>query len=73
MFSTGRFIFWLLLIVVTVNCDNLIVKTDNGKVRGVAQTTFLNQKEYIAYRGIPYAEPPVGNLRYKVRMRIVEC
>lgn len=66
MFNFGWLFLWQLLVVATVNCNNLIVKTDSGQVRGVALRTLLKNEEYIAYRGIPYAEPPVGNLRFKV-------
>lgn len=37
----------------------MIVETTYGKIRGV------NMGEYVEYRGIPYAQPPVGNLRWK--------
>ncbi|MCR4395009.1 MAG: carboxylesterase family protein, partial [Dehalococcoidales bacterium] len=40
-----------------------IVKTDRGYVSG----TIIGEpgKEVNIYRGIPYAAPPVGNLRWK--------
>ncbi len=54
MLSIGwLLLFWQLLVFATVNCDNLIVKTDSGQVRGVSLRTLLNKKEYYAYRGIP--------------------
>jgi len=73
MLPSDRFIFLLIMlipIVTTSNCDNLLVKTDSGYVRGVPLRTLLTNKEYFAYRGIPYAEPPVGNLRFKVPVPI---
>ncbi|KAG4072167.1 hypothetical protein HA402_015666 [Bradysia odoriphaga] len=71
MLSGDRLTFLLLLLtlltfaVTTMNCDNLLVKTDSGYVRGVMLRTLLKDTEYIAYRGIPYAKPPVGDLRFK--------
>lgn len=42
-----------------------IVKVNQGKLRGVYEKN-LNGKNFIAFRGVPYAKPPVGNLRFKV-------
>ncbi|RYE31699.1 MAG: carboxylesterase family protein [Sphingobacteriaceae bacterium] len=36
------------------------VKTANGILQGVAETSGIH-----SYKGIPFAEPPVGNLRWK--------
>jgi len=52
------------LIAVTQNssiadASNLIVQTNSGAVQGV-NVGSVNQ-----WRGIPYAAPPVGNLRWK--------
>lgn len=43
-----------------------IVKTKSGPVKGQKKSTMFGNKEYFAYRGIPYAKPPVGPLRFKV-------
>ena len=41
--------------------SNLIVSTENGKVEG-----FLNEDQSIRkYFGVPFAQPPVGDLRWK--------
>ena len=41
--------------------NNLIVSTENGKVEG-----FLNEDQSVRkYFGIPFAQPPVGDLRWK--------
>lgn len=45
--------------------SNYIVRTEYGKVRGFVQTSVLDAP-YIRFLGIPYATPPVGNLRFKV-------
>lgn len=39
--------------------SNLIVETNKGPVQGVTRDSVVE------YRGIPYAEPPVGDLRWK--------
>lgn len=42
------------------------ILTTNGWVRGSQETTQRKQVKFVAYRGIPYAKPPVGELRFKV-------
>lgn len=43
-----------------------IVETDSGPIRGVRNTTLLNGAIFYSFRGIPYAEAPIGDLRFKV-------
>lgn len=45
-----------------------IVCTQNGCIEGVAQPGY-QIAEYEAFFGIPYAEPPVGDLRFAVSTR----
>jgi para-nitrobenzyl esterase len=45
----------------TANADPLTVKTDLGKVHGKT----INDGKVRAYLGLPYAAPPVGDLRWK--------
>ncbi len=42
-----------------------IVKTTSGLVSGNVSMS-KNGREFLAYWGIPYAAPPIGNLRLKV-------
>jgi hypothetical protein len=42
-----------------------IVETVNGKIQGGVSVS-RNGKEFYAFRGIPYAKPPVGDLRFEV-------
>lgn len=43
-----------------------IVNTENGRVRGYTSKTLLKQKEIVSFTGIPFAQPPVGLLRFEV-------
>lgn len=43
----------------------VIANTEYGKVQGVKTKTVLGE-DYIKFLGIPYAEKPVGKLRFKV-------
>ena len=44
--------------------DDLIVNTNTGMVEGGEDITQKGTK-YIKFKGIPYAEPPVGDLRLR--------
>lgn len=46
--------------------EHKIIETLNGKVRGLRQTTLLKNTEYYSFRGIPYAQTPTGELRFRV-------
>jgi len=48
-----------------VDADRPSVETKLGKVEGVWQTSAKGLK-YAAFMGIPYAKPPVGDLRLEV-------
>lgn len=45
--------------------DELILKINNGFVKGSFATTEKNTS-YFSFKGIPYAQPPEGNLRFEV-------
>lgn len=45
-----------------------VVETSCGPVRGVVDRT-CEGLEYCAFKGIPYAEPPIGELRFQVSWR----
>lgn len=43
-----------------------IVSTSYGKVRGVKrQNVYEDYGNYVAFEGIPYAKPPLGELRFR--------
>ena len=45
----------------TAHADSLTVKTEQGKVTGKT----INDGKVKAFLGLPYAAPPVGDLRWK--------
>ncbi|CAL7935529.1 unnamed protein product [Xylocopa violacea] len=57
---------YLVLVVFFIRCnDGLVVQTKNGALRGTINSTIWNSIEYSSFRGIPYAEPPLGELRFQ--------
>jgi para-nitrobenzyl esterase len=54
----------LLFSLPALAANPLQVKTDKGKVEGA----FTTDKQVIAFKGIPYAAPPVGDLRWQPPM-----
>ena len=44
--------------------EDLVVKIKNGRIRGI-ELTSATQRKVSAWYGIPYAQPPVGNLRFR--------
>ncbi len=54
-------LFLLLGLSSQISAQNAIVKTNNGKIQGA-----INAENTVRmYKGIPFAAPPVGNLRWK--------
>lgn len=45
-----------------------IANTQNGPVRGQLNHSLFFYKPYYSFRGIRFAEPPVGQLRFKVEI-----
>ncbi|XP_031621135.1 uncharacterized protein LOC116339416 [Contarinia nasturtii] len=45
--------------------DYRTVDTFDGQIRGIRKTTLMKNIDYYSFKGIPYAEPPVGKLRFE--------
>ena len=67
-------LFVLLLTVIGVEnepVEPLVTIPTLGQVRGSLMTSAGGQ-QFLAFRGIPYAKPPVGNLRFKVMQTLTK-
>lgn len=49
-----------------------IVTVEQGKLRGSVVKSVLGTS-YIAFKGIPFAAPPIGDLRFKVIIILRNC
>lgn len=45
--------------------ESPVVVVNEGPLRGMVQKLY-DGSEYYSFKGIPYAQPPVGKLRFKV-------
>uniref|UniRef100_T1HHT3 Carboxylesterase type B domain-containing protein n=1 Tax=Rhodnius prolixus TaxID=13249 RepID=T1HHT3_RHOPR len=56
----------LLLKIVFVECSELIVNTTQGQLRG-REFKSRNGRKVAAFSGIPFAKPPLGQLRFQLK------
>jgi len=52
-----------------ISIEKLKVQVNEGKLIGVVVDGY--NVRYFAFRGIPYAKPPVGELRFKVSISAI--
>ncbi|CAH0586800.1 unnamed protein product [Chrysodeixis includens] len=56
--------FVVLCLFQSVSCDEILVKVAQGWLSG-EEVVAVTGDSYISFKGIPYAKPPVGSLRFK--------
>ncbi|XP_026666920.1 uncharacterized protein LOC108621959 [Ceratina calcarata] len=60
------FVFGIVLLAAVANCvQSQVVQTEKGAVSGSISLSVSGSFNYTSFRGIPYAQPPVGKLRFK--------
>lgn len=47
--------------------ETVKVQLEQGSLSGTVEKTLIKKQSYYTFRGIPYADPPTGKLRFKVR------
>ncbi|XP_030756467.1 pyrethroid hydrolase Ces2e-like [Sitophilus oryzae] len=62
-------LFFSILTWNNVNCQSPIVKISDGLIRGAVGKTVGNGQIFYAYRGIPFAKPPIGDLRFSAPVK----
>ncbi|XP_023952031.2 esterase E4-like [Bicyclus anynana] len=59
----------LVLAVVFIYVDrvrsDVIVETTSGKIEGIEVKSIIENERFFSFLGIPYAEPPIGKLRFQ--------
>lgn len=61
----------LTTVVFIAHCEEPVVETSHGKIKGKLLKTLIEDVEYFGFMGIPYAAPPVKNLRFLVNTLLV--
>lgn len=46
------------------------INTKSGRIRGKQNQTLFEKIPYFSFRGIPFAEAPIGKLRFKVKTNL---
>ncbi|XP_022900260.2 venom carboxylesterase-6-like [Onthophagus taurus] len=64
MYAVNIFLFFTILLGVSCENEKPSVQISTGIIRGFLDTTKTG-KVYAAFEGIPYAKPPIGNLRFQ--------
>lgn len=69
MFKTCLVLYVFSFFTSHVFCEteNPIIDTTNGKIEGKILTTLFEKREYYGFMGIPYAVPPLKELRFTVK------
>jgi len=56
-------VLFLLEIIINIKANEISVEIKNGRINGKKET--IDGKDLNIFLGIPYAEPPIGDLRFK--------
>ena len=51
--------------------DKVVVRVKQGKIRGKLENSQFFNSEFYSFYGIPYGEPPINELRFKVSFRFL--
>lgn len=66
MFKVFAFLTVLVVAAYSASTFNeLVINTEGGQVRGTEERAGLLGDRYFSWKGIPYAAPPTGNLRFR--------
>lgn len=56
---------------VKINNEFCTIQIESGRVRGKQNQTLLENKLFYSFRGIPFAKPPINDLRFKVKKKYI--
>lgn len=66
MFNINYIYVYAVLCAVLVVCEEKVVNTTHGRISGKVFRSLFKNEEYVGFIGIPYAAPPVKDLRFLV-------
>ncbi|XP_022828344.1 juvenile hormone esterase-like [Spodoptera litura] len=55
----------IIIVLQWISCEYVEVEVAQGQLRGELLDTVTGEAKYYSFKGIPYAKPPVGDLRFK--------
>lgn len=58
--------FLFVLFLAIINGDEVIVEIPQGKLKGYTDTTIRYKKPFVAFKGVPYAKPRIGENKFEV-------
>jgi len=59
-----------ILVSVAQTSEQAIVKVQQGFLKGKILTSVRSKNKFVGFLGIPYAKPPVGELKFKVKAKL---
>lgn len=62
----NKILYCVCSVIKIVASNGIEVKLKNGKLRGEMLELVTGEGDYYSFKGIPYAQPPIGPLRFKV-------
>lgn len=74
-----KYLFWVLLfsvLQIKINANsppNEIYLPRGSRLKGLIESSFYSKKKYVEFRGLRYAKPPIGDLRFKVGKNKLNC
>lgn len=66
MIINSLLLILIFIVISSVNAE-YVIETKLGKVSGLEVNSILKNKKFYSFLSIPYAVPPVGELRFMVR------
>lgn len=65
-------LFLTICIIKQSICDETVeVSLKQGGLVGKVEKTLYKKQDYVSFRGVPFAEAPIGELRFQVSIKVL--